>query len=83
MKQFATSLIWGEYTEGKLLEMFRYAEDGTFYSVIGENHEFSSGTVIGFIHPLELSETERNCGKSNWNILRLSSRSYKWNVQCL
>ncbi|HDR7786390.1 DUF4132 domain-containing protein [Bacillus cereus] len=63
MKQFATSLIWGEYTEGKLLEMFRYAEDGMFYSVIGENHEFSSGTVIGFIHPLELSETEKELWK--------------------
>ncbi|EJS76882.1 DUF4132 domain-containing protein [Bacillus cereus] len=59
MKQFATSLIWGEYTEGKLLEMFRYAEDDTFYSIIGENHVLSSGTVIGFIHPLELSEEEK------------------------
>ena len=35
MKQFATSLIWGEYTEGKLLEMFRYAEGDTLYSIIG------------------------------------------------
>ncbi|WP_156575002.1 DUF4132 domain-containing protein [Bacillus luti] len=59
MKQFATSLIWGEYTEGKLLEMFRYAEGDTLYSIIGENHALSSGTVIGFIHPLELSEEKK------------------------
>ncbi|HGA0512438.1 TPA: DUF4132 domain-containing protein [Bacillus pacificus] len=63
MKQFVISLIWGEYTEGKLLKMFRYAEDGAFYSIIGENHEFSSGTVIGFVHPLELSETEKEMWK--------------------
>ncbi|MBM6648003.1 MULTISPECIES: DUF4132 domain-containing protein [Bacillus] len=63
MKQFATSLIWGEYTEGKLLKTFRYAEDDTFYSMIGENHELSSGTVIGFIHPLELSGAKKELWK--------------------
>ncbi|SCM95719.1 Uncharacterized protein BWINRASL_03012 [Bacillus mycoides] len=59
MKQFTTSLIWGEYTEGKLLKMFRCTEADTFYSIIGENHELSSGTVIGLIHPLELSGEEK------------------------
>ncbi len=59
MKQFSTSLICGEYAEGKLLKMFRYTEDGTFYSMIGEKHEVSSGTVIGLIHPLELSRAEK------------------------
>ncbi|HHK5536493.1 TPA: DUF4132 domain-containing protein [Bacillus mobilis] len=63
MKQFAPSLIWGEYAEGKLLKMFRYAEDGTFYSMIGEKHEVSSGTVIGLIHPLELSGAEKEMWK--------------------
>lgn len=63
MKQFSTSLIWGEYAEGKLLKMFRYAEDGTFYSIIGEKHEASSGTVIGLIHPLELSGAEKGMWK--------------------
>ncbi|MGN5651415.1 DUF4132 domain-containing protein [Bacillus sp. Brlt_9] len=63
MKQFSTSLIWGEYAEGKLLKMFRNAEDGTFYSIIGEKHETSSGTVIGLIHPLELSGAEKGMWK--------------------
>ena len=43
--------------------MFRYAEDGTFYSMIGEKHEVSSGTVIGLIHPLELPEAEKEMWK--------------------
>ncbi|WP_425266535.1 DUF4132 domain-containing protein [Bacillus proteolyticus] len=68
MKQFAISLIWGEYTEGKLLKTFRYAEDDTFYSMIGENHELSSGTVIGLIHPLELSEAEKELWKGQLTI---------------
>lgn len=71
MKQFATSLIWGEYTEGKLMEMFRYAEDDTFYSMIGGNHALSSGTVIGFVHPLELSEEEKALWKEQLEHLKI------------
>lgn len=63
MKQFAISLVWGEYTEGKLRKMFRYAADGSFYSMIGENHELSPGTIIGLIHPLELSGAEKELWK--------------------
>ncbi|WP_439873529.1 DUF4132 domain-containing protein [Bacillus mycoides] len=63
MKQFAISLIWGEYTEGKLLKMFRYVEDDTFYSMVGEKHELSSETIIGLIHPLELSGVEKELWK--------------------
>ncbi|MEW9183756.1 DUF4132 domain-containing protein [Bacillus mycoides] len=63
MKQFAISLVWGEYTEGKLLRTFRYAAGDMFYSMIGEHHELSPGTVIGLIHPLELSEVEKEVWK--------------------
>ncbi|OQR57156.1 DUF4132 domain-containing protein [Bacillus sp. CDB3] len=63
MKQFAISLVWGEYTEGTLRKMFRYVEDGSFYSMIGENHELSPGNVIGLIHPLELSGAEKELWK--------------------
>lgn len=63
MKQFAISLVWGEYTEGKLLRTFRCVEDDMFYSMIGEHHELSPGTVIGLIHPLELSEVEKEVWK--------------------
>ncbi|WP_429725625.1 DUF4132 domain-containing protein [Bacillus nitratireducens] len=63
MKQFAISLVWGEYTEGTLRKMFRYAADDTFYSMIGENPELSPGNVIGLIHPLELSGAEKELWK--------------------
>lgn len=63
MQQFAISLIWGEYKEGKLLAMFRYMEDGTFNTIEEEEHELTPDTVIGLIHPLELSEEERELWK--------------------
>ncbi|MGR3774233.1 DUF4132 domain-containing protein [Bacillus paramycoides] len=63
MKQFAISLVWGEYKEGKLLKAFRYTEDGTFYTIEGENYETASGTIIGLIHPLELSAAEKTLWK--------------------
>ncbi|PHB15863.1 DUF4132 domain-containing protein [Bacillus pseudomycoides] len=63
MQQFAISLIWGEYKEGKLLAMFRYMEDGTFNTIDEEEHELTQDTVIGLIHPLELSEEERELWK--------------------
>ncbi|SDY95754.1 DUF4132 domain-containing protein [Bacillus sp. 166amftsu] len=63
MQQFAISLIWGEYKEGKLLAMFRYMEDGTFNTIDEEEHELTPDTVISLIHPLELSEEERELWK--------------------
>lgn len=59
MQQFAISLIWGEYQEGKLLATFRYMEDGTFNTIEEEEHELMPDTAIGLVHPLELSEEER------------------------
>ena len=63
MKQFSISLIWGEYKEGKLLKAFRYAEGGVFCTIDGKSYELSSGTVIGFVHPLELSGAEKELWK--------------------
>lgn len=63
MQQFAISLIWGEYQEGKLLATFRYMEDGTFNTIEEEEHELTADTAIGLVHPLELSEEEREA----WN----------------
>lgn len=63
MQQFAISLIWGEYQEGKLIATFRYIEDGTFNTIEEEEHELTKDMVIGLIHPLELSEAERELWK--------------------
>lgn len=60
MKQFAISLLWGEYREGKLMNVFRYKEASIFCTIDGENHELSPDTVVGLIHPLELSGTEKD-----------------------
>ncbi|MCP8969761.1 DUF4132 domain-containing protein [Ectobacillus ponti] len=60
MQQFAISLIWGEYEEGRLKATFRHMEDGTFNTIEEEEHELGAQTVIGLVHPLELSEKERS-----------------------
>ncbi|MGG0202052.1 DUF4132 domain-containing protein [Bacillus anthracis] len=71
MRQFSTSLIWGEYKEGKLLQAFRYTESGVFSAIDGANYELSSGTVIGLIHPLELSEMEKEVWKEQLESLKI------------
>ena len=38
MHQFAISLIWGYYEDGKLVKTFRYMEDGTFNTVDEEEY---------------------------------------------
>ncbi|MES9700689.1 DUF4132 domain-containing protein [Bacillus sp. JJ927] len=68
MKRFSTSLIWGEYKEGKLLKAFRYTEGGVLYAIDGKTHELSSGTAIGFIHPFELSREEKALWKEQLTI---------------
>lgn len=50
-------------TVEKLLKAFRYAEGGVFCTIDGKSYELSSGTVIGFVHPLELSGAEKELWK--------------------
>ena len=58
MHQFAMSLIWGVYEDGKLLTTFRYMEDGSFNTVDEEEYQLPDGAKIGLAHPVELdSET--------------------------
>lgn len=56
MHQFAIGLVWGVYEEGKLVESFRYMEDGSFNTEDEEEFELpqDNGT-IGLVHPIELS----------------------------
>lgn len=46
-----------------MLKAFRYAEGGVFCTIDGKSYELSSGTVIGFVHPLELPEAEKELWK--------------------
>ncbi len=56
MHQFAISLIWGCYENGKLKETFRYMEDGTFNTVDEDEYELLENATIGLVHPIELTE---------------------------
>lgn len=59
MHQFAISLIWGVYEEGKLVQTFRYMEDGTFNTEDEEEYTLPETCQIGLVHPIELSEESR------------------------
>ena len=56
MHQFAMSLIWGIYEDGKLTDTFRYMEDGTFNTVDEEEYTLPEDSKIGLVHPVELDE---------------------------
>lgn len=56
MHQFAMSLIWGIYEDGRLTDTFRYMEDGTFNTVDEEEYTLPEDGKIGLVHPVELDE---------------------------
>ena len=63
MHQFAIGLIWGVYEEGKLVQSFRYMEDGSFNTQDEEEYTLPEKVNISLIHPMELSEEERAAWK--------------------
>lgn len=54
MHQFAISLIWGVYEDGKLKQTFRYMEDGSFNTADEEEYSLPDGASVGLVHPIEL-----------------------------
>lgn len=56
MHRFATGLIWGVYDGDKLVDTFRYMEDGTFNTVDEEEYELPEKAMITLVHPIELPE---------------------------
>jgi len=57
MHCFAIGLIWGAYDEhDKLLQTFRYMEDGSFTTSDEEEYELPENAVIGLVHPIELDK---------------------------
>ena len=60
MHCFAIGLIWGIYENGSLKTAFRYLDDGSFTNADDDEIELTEGMEIGLIHPLELTEDERN-----------------------
>ncbi len=54
MNQFAMSLVWGVYEDGRLTDTFRYMEDGSFNTVDEEEYTLPENAKIGLVHPVEL-----------------------------
>ncbi len=63
MHSFAIGLIWGVYESGTLEQTFRYMEDGSFNTVEEEPYTLPEKKQIGLVHPVELSEEEREAWK--------------------
>lgn len=63
MHQFAIGLVWGVYKEDKLIDTFRYMEDGTFNTKDEDEYEIEEGSIIGLVHPIELNEEDINLWK--------------------
>lgn len=63
MHQFAISLVWGVYEDGKLTDTFRYMEDGTFNTVDEEEYTLPEKAKIGLVHPVELDGETLDCWK--------------------
>lgn len=56
MHQFAIGLLWGVYQDRKLVQTFRYMEDGTFNTEDEEEYQLPKQGQIGLVHPIELSQ---------------------------
>ena len=56
MHQFAIGLIWGIYEEHKLVQSFRYMEDGSFNTEDEEEYTLPEQGQIGLVHPIELTK---------------------------
>lgn len=58
MHSFAIGLIWAAYEKDKLVQTFRYMEDGSFNTSEEEEYILSENMVIGLVHPIDISEEE-------------------------
>lgn len=58
LHRFATGLVWGVYEGGKLVQSFRYMEDGTFNTVDEEEYTLPENAQISLAHPIELGEEQ-------------------------
>ncbi len=63
MHQFAIGLIWGIYEDKKLLQSFRYMEDGSFNTEGEDEYELPESGRIGLVHPIELSDESKEAWK--------------------
>lgn len=66
LRPFTVRLVWGHYEEnGKLDSTFRALEDGSLTDLEDETVKLPKTGNIGIVHPLELSEKERNAWRQH------------------
>lgn len=60
MRKLATGILWGIYEDKKLLNTFRYDEDGSFNTIDEEELtlDIKENNKIGIVHPMDLKEQE-------------------------
>jgi len=59
MHRFALGLVWGVYSDGaKLVQSFRYMEDGSFTTADEEDYTLPDEALITLVYPSELSSIE-------------------------
>ena len=63
MHQFAIGLIWGMYEEHKLVQSFRYMEDGSFNTEEEDEYTLPEQGYIGLVHPIELAQESKAAWK--------------------
>ena len=64
MKQFALTLVWGVYNEkGKLVNGFRFLEDGSFSDIEDEAFNIKNENLVGLVHPIELTTKQLEAWK--------------------
>ena len=63
MHQFAIGLIWGIYEGDRLVQSFRYMEDGSFNTQDEEEYTLPEGARISLVHPMELTDEEKAAWK--------------------
>jgi len=63
MHQFAMGLIWGVYEDEKLIQSFRYMEDGSFNTQDEEEYTLPKDARISLVHPMELSDEDKAAWK--------------------
>ncbi|MBD5159476.1 MAG: DUF4132 domain-containing protein, partial [Ruminococcus sp.] len=59
MHCFAIGLIWGVYDGDRLIESFRYMDDGSFTNINEDEFEIPENAEIGLIHPIELTPEQK------------------------
>lgn len=72
MHQFAISLIWGYYEKDKLVNTFRYMEDGTFNTVDEDEYELTGDGKIGLMHPIEMDRAEVEKWKEQLSVYEIT-----------